>query len=319
MFDIDKIFKEQKFQLLCKDDLCSVYQINGGNADGTVIYYPLYPGISLMYNSFHSEEGTGRKIEPGHYISIHHCSEGRMESETASNEYLYLEPGDILIENLHVAEYRYCSFPLSHYHGITINLSVTDIMESSVKEQLQLFSIDLFDLEKKFSLNEKPCIIHGDSLTDHIFSEIYNVPDSIKSEYLKIKILELLVSLKIADISAVRKERPYFYKTKVEKIKAIKKFITAAPEHHYTIEELARQFDISESSLKECFKGIYGSAIYTYMKKYRINMAATLLTETDKTVSTIAGEVGYSNSSKFAEAFKSIKGVTPLEYRKIKI
>ena len=98
MFDIDKIFKEQKFQLLCKDDLCSVYQINGGNADGTVIYYPLYPGISLMYNSFHSEEGTGRKIEPGHYISIHHCSEGRMESETASNEYLYLEPGDVLIE-----------------------------------------------------------------------------------------------------------------------------------------------------------------------------------------------------------------------------
>ena len=108
----------------------------------------------------------------------------------------------------------------------------------------------------------------------------------------------------------------------IEKInieKAIKNFITTAPEHHYTIEELARQFDISESSLKECFKGIYGSAIYAYMKKYRINMAATLLTETDKTVSTIAGEVGYSNSSKFAEAFKSIKGVAPLEYRKIKI
>ena len=28
MFDIDKIFKEQKFELLCKDDLCSVYQLN---------------------------------------------------------------------------------------------------------------------------------------------------------------------------------------------------------------------------------------------------------------------------------------------------
>lgn len=319
MLDIDKIFREQKFQRLCKDDLCSVYRLSGGNADGTVIYYPLYPGISLMYNSFQSEEGTRRKIEPGHYISIHHCSEGRMESETASNEYLYLEPGDILIENLHVAEYRYCSFPLSHYRGISINLSVADIMKSSVGEQLHFFSIDLFDLEKKLSLNEKPCIIHGDSLTDHIFSELYNVPDSIKSEYLKIKILELLVSLKIADISAVRKERPYFYKTKVEKIKAIKKFITATPERHYTIEELAGQFNISESALKECFKGIYGSAIYSYMKKYRIDMAATLLAETDKTVAMIAGEVGYSNSSKFAAAFKHIKGVAPLEYRKIKI
>jgi len=33
----------------------------------------------------------------------------------------------------------------------------------------------------------------------------------------------------------------------------------------------------------------------------------------------IAGKVGYTNTSKFSEAFKKVKGKTPLEYRKVKI
>lgn len=55
------------------------------------------------------------------------------------------------------------------------------------------------------------------------------------------------------------------------------------------------------------------------MRNYRMDMAATLLTQTDESITSIAGKVGYANSSKFSEAFKSIKGKTPLEYRKIKI
>ena len=95
--------------------------------------------------------------------------------------------------------------------------------------------------------------------------------------------------------------------------------MTANPEIHYTMEELSGQFDISVSALKHCFKGVYGTAIFTYMRNYRMDMAATLLTQTDESITSIAGKVGYANSSKFSEAFKSIKGKTPLEYRKIKI
>jgi len=36
-------------------------------------------------------------------------------------------------------------------------------------------------------------------------------------------------------------------------------------------------------------------------------------------ITVIAGKVGYTNTSKFSEAFKKVKGKTPLEYRKIKI
>lgn len=43
--------------------------------------------------------------------------------------------------------------------------------------------------------------------------------------------------------------------------------------------------------------------------------AAYMLEYTDMTVSDIANEHGYDNSSKFANAFRSVKGVSPVEYR----
>lgn len=104
----------------------------------------------------------------------------------------------------------------------------------------------------------------------------------------------------------------------MEKRKAIMQLMTSNPEVHYTMEELAEQFDLSVSALKKCFKGVYGTAIFTYMRNFRMDMAATLLAQTDESVTEIAGKVGYTNSSKFAEAFKSAKGKTPLAYRKQK-
>ena len=96
-------------------------------------------------------------------------------------------------------------------------------------------------------------------------------------------------------------------------------FMTNNPERHFTMKELSAKYDISVSALKQCFKGVYGTAIYTYMRNYRMDLAATLLTQTDEPITTIAGKVGYTNTSKFSEAFKKVKGKTPLEYRKVKI
>ena len=85
-------------------------------------------------------------------------------------------------------------------------------------------------------------------------------------------------------------------------------FMTNEPERHFTMEELSEKFDISTSSLKQCFKGVYGTAIYTYMRNYRMDLAASLLTQTDEPITVIAGKVGYTNTSKFSEAFKKVKG-----------
>jgi AraC-like DNA-binding protein len=111
-------------------------------------------------------------------------------------------------------------------------------------------------------------------------------------------------------------EGPCFRKTQVDTIKAIERFMTARPENHYTQEELSARFKISLTSMKRCFKGVYGSSIYTYMRTWRMNAAAVMLRETNESVITIAGELGYDNASKFSSAFQDVMGKTPSEYRK---
>jgi AraC-like DNA-binding protein len=55
----------------------------------------------------------------------------------------------------------------------------------------------------------------------------------------------------------------------------------------------------------------------TYINSYRIEEAKTLLiANPDRTVLTIAYEVGFNSKSSFYESFTKITGVTPVEYRK---
>lgn len=314
----DQFFLQQNMKLLCRDNACSVYQMKNSTGDGTMTFYEVYPGIGVMYNDFHMGNCPPRKFENStHTISIHHCREGRIEWEVNNGAYLYLASGDIMLDSS-ATENKHCSFPVSHYHGITITISVPDAI-AGLSELLSIFSINLENLEQLFLLKNRPFIMHGDSISDHVISELYQVPDSIRIEYLRVKVLELLVALKTVDPSVLGEERPYFYKTQVEKVKAIMAFMTSNPERRFTMEELAAKYDISVSALKQCFKGVYGTAIYTYMRNYRLDLAASLLTQTDEPITVIAGKVGYVNTSKFSEAFKNVKGKTPLEYRKVKI
>lgn len=221
-----------------------MYQMKNETGDGTAACYQVYPGISVLYNDFHISNCPSRKFGSEHNISIHHCKEGRIEWEVRSGAYLYLASSDIMLDSS-ATENKECSFPLSHYHGITITISVPEAAEN-LGDLFELFSIDLRAIENIFQLRSRPFVMHGDIFADHIFDELYHVPESIRKEYFRIKILELLISLKAVD-------------------------------------------------------------------------PATLLMQTDESITAIAGKVGYTNSSKFSEAFKSVKGKTPLEYRKIKI
>lgn len=53
-----------------------------------------------------------------------------------------------------------------------------------------------------------------------------------------------------------------------------------------------------------------------YVKSYRIDKSTAMLTQTDMSVTEIAGEVGFMDGSYFTKAFRSYLGMTPLEYRK---
>ena len=85
---------------------------------------------------------------------------------------------------------------------------------------------------------------------------------------------------------------------------------------HHPAWELAEYFSISETSLKNYFRGVYGQNISVYLREMRMNKAGELLASTRLSVAEIAAQVGYLNQSKFASVFKKHFGVSPLEYRR---
>lgn len=85
---------------------------------------------------------------------------------------------------------------------------------------------------------------------------------------------------------------------------------------HHPAWELAEEFSISETSLKNYFRGVYGQNISVYLREIRMNKAGELLATTRLSVAEIAEQVSYLNQSKFASVFKKQFGVSPLEYRR---
>jgi AraC-like DNA-binding protein len=78
-----------------------------------------------------------------------------------------------------------------------------------------------------------------------------------------------------------------------------------------TISQLARMFSISESKLKKDFKLLYGSPIYEYFQKIRMQAAKDKLLTGGHSVKEVALELGYSNLSNFTIAFKKEFGLLP--------
>lgn len=316
---MSKIFDRMDYginvQNVVETDDCKVMRLSDSSGDGTMTLYHVYPGVFLMYNDFHMKECVSGFQADIDMLCIDHCREGRIEQEAGEGAYSYLEAGELRVDQ-RIHHNGRVTFPLCHYHGISIGLQM-NLASKEIPAYMKDFSVNLYELQKKYCSGQKPFVIPGEPAIEHIFSELYQVPLKIKKDYFRIKVLELLLYLDALELSGHTEERPYFYKGQVEKIKAIQAFLTEDLTKNYTLEELSERFDIALTPLKNCFKTVYGSPVFTYMRTYRMNCAASML-KSDKNmkIAEIAGLVGYDSPSKFASAFHQTMGKTPLEYRK---
>ena len=80
--------------------------------------------------------------------------------------------------------------------------------------------------------------------------------------------------------------------------------------------DMCEQFGLTEYQLLQGFKRTHGTTLGRYLRRQRMHKAAKSLLDSNETVSSIAGNVGFSNPSRFAEAFRCEYGVNPLQFRK---
>ena len=207
-------------------------------------------------------------------------------------------------------------FPTRQYQGIKIYFDLPLLLQSC-GELLKSFSLDLPTLEKNYCGNHKTYINGADSELENIFQKLWRLSEKPSAFHLQIYTLELLHRLLNMEIRPP-KTCGFYTETQVEIAKRAAQILSNDLRQHIPIRQIAERFSVSETSLKNYFRGVYGQNISTWLREIRMNEAARLLSNTKRPIAEISEQVGYSNQGKFAAVFKKQLGLSPLEYRRFK-
>ncbi len=97
----------------------------------------------------------------------------------------------------------------------------------------------------------------------------------------------------------------------------MKKVLAYVSENYRTLTqtEVAEHCNISYQYLSRLFKEAVGRGFNEYVNFFRLREAEKLLLSSDKDVTEIALECGFTSASYFIEKFKKQKGITPKQFR----
>jgi AraC-like DNA-binding protein len=296
-----------------KADDSIIIQFKNDEGIGTVRRYALFPGIFLGFNDVEASSFPCFKGEIIQGFKINFCADGRCEVKMSDGMYLFLEPGDVSFSNLTASDDF--SLPYERYHGIELH-----IYDSALKQDpislFGIFNIDLTCICKKYCPASGRFVARAGENIKSVFLSMGNIPAKCETDYLRLKMTELLFLLMHSEMPAEKERRNFFTLGQIKIAKQVMKIITADLSKHHPVEKLAEKFSISPSSLNKYFYGVFGESIPSYLRGKRMNTAAEYLEKSDHQIMDIAFMTGYENASKFAAVFKTVKGESPLEYRR---
>jgi YesN/AraC family two-component response regulator len=84
-----------------------------------------------------------------------------------------------------------------------------------------------------------------------------------------------------------------------------------------SVEDIARQCNISTSYLRTCFLRTYGMSLTRYREKLRIEEAEILIRSGFFKLNEIAEQLGYCDIFHFTKNFTKAKGISPSRYREM--
>jgi AraC-like DNA-binding protein len=72
---------------------------------------------------------------------------------------------------------------------------------------------------------------------------------------------------------------------------------------------------LSEAHFSRSFRAVFGETPHRYLQRRRVERSMFLLRETDRTVTDICFDVGFTSLGTFSRTFREIVGETPSAYR----
>src|SRR5262249_50281053 len=92
--------------------------------------------------------------------------------------------------------------------------------------------------------------------------------------------------------------------------------IHARPAEPWTIDSLAREVSVSRATLARRFSDLVGETPLGYLTRWRMDLAAQRLRDTDDSIAAAAALAGYRSEYAFSRAFTRNRGIAPGRYRR---
>lgn len=297
----------------------SIYTVLPEYGEGGFTIFKVIPGFKLGFNDFFVGEKIINQIpkyqmfsEP--ILKINYCLKGKMLSYNDKGKVCASNKGSTAyyagIENIHTVEHfdkHYESIALFGYFE-----KIIDIFEEIFQVKRSAFSgfNELINREKEF------VVLKSDARVICILNEIKEAFKNNENDSVRLKAIELLLyELKNFEKNKKRKE-VYYNRYTVDRIIEVEKYIRNNLDEKITINKLSDEFNISFDTLKRCFKQMFSTSIYAYIKKTRMEKAKELLESSDKGITEISLICGYSNHHSFSKAFKEHYKIAPREIRR---
>jgi AraC-like DNA-binding protein len=279
---------------------------------GNLETYSIFPGVILSNIDLNIENMDDVFVEEKinhRLLEINHCAEGRYSYAVGDDKIVYFGKGDLCISIYDLTK-TLSDFPLGYYRGIEIFIDI-DLANDYIKEYIPDF--DVIEFYERLEKSEGYVLVRANEKIDHVIGELYEVDERIKESYYKLKCFELLLFFSITNFS--RNNSLPLSKRQAEIVENVKNDLISNFDSRITIDELAVKYDISKTSLKNCFKEVYGKPIFKWRKEYKLDYACRLIEDGNYSISEISKMVGYASPSKFTQAFKEYVGCTPSDYK----
>ena len=290
------------------------YQIECDTANAVMHNYHLFPGIDLSYTTFSANYCFQRNASMHNVIEIAYCSAGRYECEYKRGYMTYLGECDFAVSVLD-SQREMPYFPTSYYDGLAIIVD-TDLAGMNYESGIEGISIDFKDLVQKYCVNHCCTVMKATTILRHVFNEMLEMREKINIGYLRLKVLEVFYHISNTLPNQSTEISAYYSGDTIKKIKLIKDDLMENYNKKCSLQDYAEKYDLRMTTMKECFKAVYGKPIYSFQREYKMQIAAKLLATTSSSITEVAGKIGYENPNKFSTAFKEVIGTTPREYRK---
>ena len=245
----------------------------------------------------------------------------------AEFEFVYIEAGMV---HFHIGEKN---FDLSKGQGIFINSRVLHKMHSENNAAIPnfLFLPSLIAPTESLIYQKFVLPFLNASLDYYIFSSSQEWQEEILSEMQRLiqlsrcEINELQISVQIQKIWEHITSNvvccPKIQSTNsssLARLQMMMQFIHLNYTERISLSDIAKAGNVSTSTALNLFRNVLNTSPVNYLICYRLKEAALLLSNTEKKVSAISIDTGFSNKDYFCRSFKQVYSLTPSEYRRAK-